>query len=303
MGFVARRIGLFYFDFFTGSARILSESLYVFFLTLFILYAVQNKKTDPVRGVVAGILNGLCILIRPEAILLGLGIGFFIAQGPWRKKMLFLACFWMGLAAPLMPWVIRNYQVLDAFVPLTTRAGASAYVGLQLHMNRRGLIEEEFTQLSPSEVEDGRLHFEKAKSFYKNISFSLLLKSMAYNVSVFFYPFHPFLDPTMLWVLPFWLYGLFRVIKQKREHIFLAAYLLLLMFSYTFFGATAARYREPLSPGVILTAGLGLKFLFDRCGQKKFFYGIFTWVLVVGILFFQAGNIRSMILSVRDRIW
>jgi 4-amino-4-deoxy-L-arabinose transferase-like glycosyltransferase len=293
-----------YFDFFTGSARILSESVYVFLLTFFIFLwiKIENRQWRHAFGL--GALIGLSVLFRPESLFFGLAAGLFILSGKIFKRLAGALVFYLGIAAVLSPWVIRNYVTLNAWVPLTSRAGASAYVGLQWHMSRLGVLEnEKFEPLSPSEVEDGHLHFEKAKTLYKKTSIRNILKSVTYNFSVFFYPFHPWFDWTLVFCSPFWLLGAYVSIKRRGPETILLIYMSTFMLAYIFFGATAARYREPLAPATLLFGAVGITYLESLLQRKKFLLLIYGWLAFNIVFYFLSPNIRRFLLVIRDNLW
>ncbi len=75
-----------------------------------------------------GILFGLMVLVQPSMNLLAIPL---MALLFWVKPKLHtlgaLAVFCIALAVPLTPWVVRNYLIFDALVPLTTSGGSNLY--------------------------------------------------------------------------------------------------------------------------------------------------------------------------------
>ncbi len=71
----------------------------------------------------AGVLTGLAILGRANAIILLAPLAFAV----WKRPRGFGPPVALVLAAVLTvaPWTIRNYRVLDAFVPVSTQLGSA----------------------------------------------------------------------------------------------------------------------------------------------------------------------------------
>ncbi|MBN1586810.1 MAG: hypothetical protein JW937_05200, partial [Candidatus Omnitrophica bacterium] len=85
--------------------------------------ALSKKKWTPW---LTGLVLGLAVLTRPAMVLIFPGI--FIWKLLDRGSSLKQRVRWIGgllltLSLVIAPWTIRNYQVFDAFIPMTTHAG------------------------------------------------------------------------------------------------------------------------------------------------------------------------------------
>jgi 4-amino-4-deoxy-L-arabinose transferase-like glycosyltransferase len=86
---------------------------------------------------VAGLLFGLTAMFRPEYLFVGaafvvlaaLRVG--IARG-WRPGLAGAGLLTAALLLPIVPWTIRNLDVLDRVVPISTGSGKALYVGTYL---------------------------------------------------------------------------------------------------------------------------------------------------------------------------
>jgi 4-amino-4-deoxy-L-arabinose transferase-like glycosyltransferase len=113
---------------------LLSEPLFVFLLLAAILATLRASgacregvdistpsRHAPGRAwrwiVGAGVLVGLAALTRPNGILLLAPLAF--ALGSWRRAAALAAAAVLTIA----PWTIRNYVVMDAFVPVASNTG------------------------------------------------------------------------------------------------------------------------------------------------------------------------------------
>jgi 4-amino-4-deoxy-L-arabinose transferase-like glycosyltransferase len=84
-----------------------------------------------------GLLFGLTAMFRPEYLFVGaafvvlaaIRVGF--ARG-WRPGLAGAALLAAALLLPIIPWTIRNLDVLDRVVPISTGSGKALYVGTYL---------------------------------------------------------------------------------------------------------------------------------------------------------------------------
>jgi 4-amino-4-deoxy-L-arabinose transferase-like glycosyltransferase len=123
----------------------MSEILFLFVLLLavLILTRILGPVSSPLwQQLLAGLLLGLAILVRPAGLYLPLLIALFLfGSGYWarglRRAAVSTLAFLLGVATLIAPWIVRNYVVFD--VPHLTTAdaiilvyftGAGAY---QLH--------------------------------------------------------------------------------------------------------------------------------------------------------------------------
>jgi 4-amino-4-deoxy-L-arabinose transferase-like glycosyltransferase len=103
-----------------------SEPLYTFLFCWSLLLSLQFAE-DPswLRAVAAGVLLGLALLTRGNAVMMvALMIPWGIIQF-WKTPRLGMRACAIPLIAVVMlfPWTIRNYRVLHAFVPIETGGG------------------------------------------------------------------------------------------------------------------------------------------------------------------------------------
>ncbi len=83
---------------------------------------------------VPGVLFGLTAMFRPEyllvgaafVVLAGLRVGL---RGGWRPGLAGAALLAAALIAVVLPWTIRNADVLGRLVPISTGSGKALYVG------------------------------------------------------------------------------------------------------------------------------------------------------------------------------
>lgn len=77
-----------------------------------------------------GVILGLSILARPiiPPFALLVGLWFLFRRSFWQTLIRLLPVAIVGVLV-VVPWIVRNYQVFDAFVPMTTTSGANFWQG------------------------------------------------------------------------------------------------------------------------------------------------------------------------------
>lgn len=98
---------------------------------LSLLLAALASESWP-KLLVAGVVTGLAALTRETGLLLVPVAGLWFVVGraglPARLGRRWLV-YAVGAALAVLPWTVRNYRVLHAFVPITTNTGINLYIG------------------------------------------------------------------------------------------------------------------------------------------------------------------------------
>jgi len=108
------------------------EPLFLALLALVLwrlLFAAQAGRARQAWG--AGLLCGVAALTRETALAVPIAYLLWVAvnrQALPRPGRTWLA-FSVGCALAILPWTIRNYVVLDAFIPISTNGGVNVYLG------------------------------------------------------------------------------------------------------------------------------------------------------------------------------
>jgi 4-amino-4-deoxy-L-arabinose transferase-like glycosyltransferase len=87
-------------------------------------------RTTWLLSILGGVLLGLSMLTRPILPFLAVFVAlwFLFRLSLWQSILRLLPVALVG-ALVLMPWIIRNYTIFDAFVPMTTTSGANLWQG------------------------------------------------------------------------------------------------------------------------------------------------------------------------------
>ena len=114
-----------------------SELPYMAFLTA-AFYCLVKVNTSVIKaGVIAGVLFSVSYYIRPLATVpLAIGV-FYLWLNMERKRVVILRSLIVVaiMVLAVSPWAYRNYQLYDAFVPMSTNGGATLWMGNQANTN------------------------------------------------------------------------------------------------------------------------------------------------------------------------
>ncbi|MEJ7583525.1 MAG: glycosyltransferase family 39 protein [Acidimicrobiales bacterium] len=105
------------------------ETVFIFLVLAAVAVLVTHDWSTgpPSRGrlVAFGLVLGLSVLVRPFSlpILFVLGVALLIARCGWRRAAAAVGLATIATVAVVAPWTIRNWVVMDAFVPFSTNTG------------------------------------------------------------------------------------------------------------------------------------------------------------------------------------
>ena len=95
-------------------------------LTLAILIAFVDRMPSRNRAISVGALLGVAILLRPTSFFLFAGVAatWVVACG-WKRGAGYSAITALVAVLVVVPWTVRNYVVLDGFIPVSVQDAAS----------------------------------------------------------------------------------------------------------------------------------------------------------------------------------
>jgi hypothetical protein len=139
VGILAALLAAVYPAFVDWSEQILNDPIAAFTLTAAVLGFLWSS--DPGRPawawVLPGAMLGATALARPEYVPVAslfalIALGRVARRRGYRVGLASAALLLASFAAVLAPWTIRNYLVLDRFVPVTTGGGKALFVATYL---------------------------------------------------------------------------------------------------------------------------------------------------------------------------
>ena len=146
VGVGAALLAAIYPTFIDNAEQFVSEPIAAFTLTAAVLGFLWAG--EPGRRawawVLPGAMLGLTALARPEYLMFALFLGLIALVRVARRRdvrtgVLTAALFVGAFALVLAPWTLRNYVVLDKFVPVTTGGGKALFVATYLPGDGRQL--------------------------------------------------------------------------------------------------------------------------------------------------------------------
>jgi 4-amino-4-deoxy-L-arabinose transferase-like glycosyltransferase len=137
-----RRVGLLaalavavYPPFIHSTGELMSEPPAILTLPAAVLAFLWSGEQERLRAwLLPGLLFGLTAMFRPEYLFVG---GAFVVLAAiqvgrdrgWRPGFAGGSLLALGLLLPIVPWTVRNIDVLDRVVPISTGSGKALYVG------------------------------------------------------------------------------------------------------------------------------------------------------------------------------
>jgi hypothetical protein len=127
-----------YPPFIHSTGELMSEPPAILTLPAAVLAFLWASEQERLRAwLVPGLLFGLTAMFRPEylfvaaafVVLAAVRVG--IARG-WRPGLAGAGLLLAALLLPIIPWTIRNVEVLHRVVPISTGSGKALYVGTYL---------------------------------------------------------------------------------------------------------------------------------------------------------------------------
>ncbi len=292
-----------YADLMTAAVAPLSESLYSFFLVLSV-WALYHEDWKPrVRAAAYGLLSGCLYLVRPEPlpyiVCTCLLMPYLWAKFTRKEVLTGLA----GFALVMGVWVGRNFAQLGTPVPASTVGKNVGYLSLYLPAYKLGLAGERYSAPEGlDELSRDAAFAVEWKRLAATLTWPQIVKCYAYNLASILYPFLPAYDWTYAFLFPFFLAGSWLAARRK-ELWPLAGAVLCSLTVFTFFGGYASRYRQGISPFIVLLAMAGLQAARDRFGSARLRRAAGAWLaLNIGILILQP-QARELALRLRGAAW
>jgi 4-amino-4-deoxy-L-arabinose transferase-like glycosyltransferase len=127
-----------YPPFIHSTGELMSEPPAILTLPAAVLAFLWASERERLRAwLVPGLLFGLTAMFRPEYLLVGAAFAVLAAirigtARGWRPALAGAALLVVALALPIVPWTIRNADVLGRTVPISTGGGKALFVGTYL---------------------------------------------------------------------------------------------------------------------------------------------------------------------------
>lgn len=271
----------FYPDLIEISAMLMTETFYLFFLSLMVyLFFRFFESMNSGQSILLGLVSTLAILARPPII-------FFLPIIFWRyfqkKKVFSVFLFSFIIILVLAPWTIRNYTVYNRFMPLGAAGSFNFWIG-NYHGGggEQEPREEHYSFAKSNEVRE--INQESMKQF-KSFLFSYpgeFFKFTFLRINKYFSVLRPmgfwfyqtglgqllFVVSSALASIFLFVFGLAGLIKAVKQKSVLFNYVMAFTFItplIIFVTVVETRYRFQIYPFLALFSG----YLFFVLKQKK----------------------------------
>jgi 4-amino-4-deoxy-L-arabinose transferase-like glycosyltransferase len=264
----------FYPPFLYWNRYILSETVYTFTITLFLI-ALTNYTQDTQKKkhiVYLGLVLGSSVLVRPILLPIFpvLLLCFLISNNlSWKKCLSDLALVGIIVSLILAPWWARNFVRYHQFIAVTNYGGYELYCGNNPYTDTQHVFEPETFVTYDQKVVDmvNKLPLEARDREYSNLAKAYILehpllfvsRTLAKEINVFWSP----LSGKDLIFLGLGALGAVTSLWSFRRNGFLllvTAYYSLVISTITV--VPTARYRVPIMPAVIILSSLFLARMF-----------------------------------------
>jgi 4-amino-4-deoxy-L-arabinose transferase-like glycosyltransferase len=292
-GVIATALAAVYVPLILVGGAVMSEPLFAVAMLAAVIAAVLHRRSAHRYryAVLTGVLLGLAILTRANAIILLVPLAFAVWDGRPRRAWRSLgppAVLVAAALATLAPWTIRNAEQLHAFVPVSTQLGSSLagtyndaarndpdnpgawraikhvpeYASLwrQVRTTPEATLERRLRRAALDDIADHPLYVAEV-GFYNTLRMLDLdgrgrWRATAATITVE----HGWADAG---VVCFWVFAALAVAgaltgRARRAPPWLWAVPALLFLSVVFLAVETPRYRTPLDPFVILLAAVAL---------------------------------------------
>lgn len=296
------------------SGYLLSETLFTFFFTCSVLVLILENETNSLTmQFLSGLFLGLSALTRPVVLLFFPFIflwKFLKKESPIKASAFSTAFITLFMLLTLLPWMVRNYAVHKAVVPVSIYAGYQLWQSSHPYPEGWGLgYVTSDTRLTEAqgvkdELERDRVYMREGIQFVlqnpvKFIKMSILKVLWFFNVfdgETYFDKYKYNLVFGLL--ITFCFMGVTLNFQDWRKFsiLYLAIFYFLFM-AIVFHGSP--RYRFPIDSYMIILASSGFCNLFERHRKKA--VRLTTAILFANLGLFMCGNhLKSFLKTLVD---
>jgi tetratricopeptide (TPR) repeat protein len=342
IGFLAGLLGCLYFPFVYFNGEFVDATLLIFLdLMLLILLLRTQKHPSLWKFLGCGALLGLSADVRPNILLFGVAIPFwmwftFRDKIPFKKILIFIFSFAMGVILLVLPVTSINYFVGKDLVLVAWNGGINFYIGNNSEASGYKAIAPElrrtwwggyFDSIEQAEKAVGRsLKPSEVSSYWLRKGFEFILQNpfsyvklmlkkiflffggdeISNNQNLYFFAHLSFLAKILLWrrlisfpsgiILPLSLIGL--VLSYRYWKRF--SIVLVFIFSYTLsivLFFVCSRYRQPVMPFLLIFASFAIFWFLE---QKQLKDKLITGSLLLGLMVVENVTIIDQFSPVWD---
>lgn len=288
VGLWAALIASVYPHFIFYNARIFTETPFVLFILVTMIYFIKFLRGDKLYFFfMAAFFLALAILTRPVGfVLLALLSLYLLLRYPFWQNIRNIALFILMTFLLISPWIIRNYQVFHRIVPVTTQGGVVLWVGnnhyVAHHPYYKGMnclyqhLPGAKKLITPNEIDRSKYSLQFLTEFLKK--YPQDIPRLIWNKTVRFWEITFLTGSSRRWmyedsylvILTLAIAGIFLTFKSKNPDTIFLWILLLANFIPALIFWAGARIRLPAEPVLIIFSAITIERLFSRIWQRLF---------------------------------
>ena len=289
----AMGLAAFYIPLIVVGGSVMSEPLFAALLLGALAAAIQHRRSHRWRWVLlAGVLAGLTILTRANALvlLLPLGLAVWTGRPRFSPRALAVPAALVVLALlTVSPWTIRNAVVFDRFIPVSTQLG-SALAGTYNdqartdkenpaswrsigHLPEYRALYARLSEIPEPEVEDilterSKAYIREHPTYVAKVALWTTLRTFELGGLDWSRHTASTISVTPRWanagVICFWIFALLALAgaitrAARRTPLFVWMIPALLYLSVVFLVVETPRYRTGIDPFIVMLAALALQ--------------------------------------------
>jgi len=283
IGLLASFVSIAYLPFIKSSCLLLTENIFTFILILIVFYLIKIQKNGKFGdSIVLGLLLGISLLTRST---MALFILFIMPVFIHSKDLNFAQCskkyavVLLFFTIVLSPWIIRNYIVYRALVPVSSQGGIGFYSS---YCPRDGIFGLMAASDDPVVIEASKISSPILQSNFfvkKTIDFIInnpkkVLMLELKKVMYFWAPLdweivgNKWFNAIYMIMLPFFAIGFISALKEFRKfYPVLIPIVYFQIISLIFYGSP--RFRLPVDPYIFIIGMAGIMEVFKYLKKTK----------------------------------
>ncbi|MBI4180202.1 glycosyltransferase family 39 protein [bacterium] len=285
-----------YYGLFHQPGYILSETLFTFLFCGSLLLFISAGARRPALFL-AAVTLALATLVRSTSMVFpGFICLWALIKEPSRRGLQACLVILLGFLIPLTPWLVRNYRIHHQ-VLLNSDFGVVIWLSNN-PINLKGQGATNSTDIDMDkyvhlpEAEKNRAFAKEGFDYVRSLSAGRFARISLLKIASFLYPFLPHYDVTYVWMIPFSIWGMVIGIRNRDlTSVFLVFAILMFLIGIVLTGGTP-RYRDPMSPLIILLGASGLLNLY-RVRPALCSVALVAWTSLNAAMYFYSEPIRQ----------
>lgn len=253
----------------------LTETLYIFLLSLFVLYMLKSYfDLSIINTFLSGLLLGIGFLNREVLLLFPFFIvgGLFILGYKFRQVVKYAAIILVGMTVIIGPWTMRNFIKFHKFIPVTKGGGQVIYASNYIPEGEKWRAGGEIVDRVYKEIRDDNQtsHTKKALGY---IVYLMKNRPLSY-LDMLAKKFHE------LWLHPS---GSKQIQNKYLRSTYLAIHYILLLFCFLGIGVSIKYKNKKILPLLLILVYVTFLFVFILFPLARYFLPFLPYVFIFSV--------------------